>query len=95
MFWVIVTFHYRLQKITDFPYLLFILQTKKCFCENILHYSTVIITAKIMMMMMMMIIWSKKIEELKTEPMHGQFYQELEKPSKSKNPWHGYVVAQA
>jgi len=32
------------------------------------------------------------MEELKTEPMHGQFYWDLEKSSKRKNPWHGYVA---
>jgi hypothetical protein len=42
--------------------------------------------------MIMMIISSKKIEELKTKKVHGQFYRNLEKSSKRKNPWHGYVA---
>jgi len=37
-------------------------------------------------------IENKKIEELKSKSMHGQFYQDLERPSVDKNSWHGYVA---
>jgi hypothetical protein len=37
-------------------------------------------------------IENKKIEELKSKSMHGQFYQDLERQSVDKNPWHGYVA---
>ena len=38
-------------------------------------------------------IENEKIEELKSQSMHGQFYRELRRPSNvKKNPWHAYVV---
>jgi hypothetical protein len=33
------------------------------------------------------------MEELRRKPMHGQFYQNLARPSTDKeNPWRGYVA---
>ena len=35
---------------------------------------------------------NKKVEELQSNPMHGKFYQDLERPSADKSSKCGYVA---